>query len=96
LSRFEREWSVVVVDPAARAALLARLVVAECLGFLVQERGPQALRQFSGNDSSELLHVQEVHPLVGPDLVGGTLSSDFPPADGQLTKPTKKLRRSLE
>src|SRR5580704_10614325 len=57
LSGFERKWSVVVVDPAARAALRARLVVGECLGFLVQERGNQALSQASGNNGSELLHV---------------------------------------
>ena len=44
LSGFEREWSVVVVDPAARAALRARLVVGECLGFLVQECGNHAFR----------------------------------------------------
>jgi hypothetical protein len=92
LSGFEREWPVVVVDPAARAALRARLIVGERLGLLVQERGNHAFRQPSGNDGSELLHVREVHPLVGPNLVGGTLSSDFPPADGQLTKTTKKLR----
>jgi hypothetical protein len=92
LSRVERERPVVVVDPAARTALGASLVVGECLGFRVQERGNHAFRQASGNNGSELLHVREVHLLVGSDLVGGTLTSDFPPADGQLAKLTKKLR----
>jgi hypothetical protein len=92
LSCFERERSVVVVDAAARAALRARLVVGECLGFRVQERGNHAFRQASGNNGSESLHIREVHLLVGSDLVRSTLTSDFPPADGQLAKLTKKLR----
>ena len=92
LPGFEREWSVMIVDPAARAALRARLVIGECLGFLVQERGNHTFRQASSNDGSELLHVREVHPLVGPGLVGGTITSDFPPSGGQLAKLTKKLR----
>jgi hypothetical protein len=81
-----------VVDAAAGAALRARLVVGERLGFLVEECGDHAFRQASGNNGSELLHVREVHLLVGSDLVRGTLTSDFTPSDGQLTKLTKKLR----
>jgi hypothetical protein len=81
-----------VVDAAAGAALRARLVVGERLGFLVEECGDHAFRQASGNNGSELLHIREVHLLVGSHMLRSTFTSDFPPTDRQLAKLTKKFR----
>jgi hypothetical protein len=92
LSGFQSQRSVLVLDRTGRSTLGTGLFLVECLGLFVEQGRGQAFAQASGNHSSQLFHVHEVHLGNGTRLLGHSFAGRFSTFDAPLTQLTQKIR----